>query len=117
MDQLTQKKRVEVEEVVINAVCQHFGLEVETFLTNRLTDSVSAYRRHACYYLIRRNTLLSFDKIAALFYTTKSTITCGFYKLEGLIYVKDRRIVGDIEHIQRLVDNFIKKSKEQSLES
>jgi chromosomal replication initiation ATPase DnaA len=116
MDQLTQKKRVEVEEVIINAVCQYFGLDVDAFRRSRSTDSVSAYRRHACYYLIRKNTLLSFDKIAALFYTTKSTITCGFYKLEGLVYVKDRRIVGDIDHLQRLVDNFIKKLKEQSLE-
>jgi chromosomal replication initiation ATPase DnaA len=115
MEPLNEKKRTEVEQVVINATCEHFGLDVEEFIRNRSTDTVSAYRRHACYYLIRQNTMLSFDSIALLFKTGKSTIQCGFYKIEGLIDIKDRRIVGEVEHIQQLINNFIRKSKEQSL--
>lgn len=115
MEQQNTKKRVDVENVVINATCEHFGLNVDEFVNDRSTDTVSAYRRHACYYLIRKNTMLSFDKIALLFKTGKSTIQCGFYKIDGLIDIKDRRIVGEVEHIQTLINNFIRKSKEQSL--
>jgi chromosomal replication initiation ATPase DnaA len=115
MEPTISRKTTDVEQVVINATCEHFGLDVEQFIANRATDTVSAYRRHACYYLIKENTLLSFDKIGQLFKTGKSTIQFGYYRIEGFIYIKDRRIVGEIDHIQQLINNFIKKSKENSL--
>ena len=103
------------EDVIIQATCNFFGLEVNEFKTNRSTDTVSAYRRHTCYYLLRKNTMLSYDKIGELFNTGKSTIQFGFEKIDGFMSIKDRRIVGEVEHIQQLINNFIKKSMEQSL--
>ncbi len=115
MEELIHKTPVKLENVIIEVTAKHFGLTADELKKSKATDTVSAYQRHVCYYLLRINTMLSFDKIAIPFTTGKSTIQFGFEKIEGFLSVRNRRIVGDVDHLQNLINNFIKKSKEQSL--
>jgi hypothetical protein len=92
------------QEVIIEAVCQHFGLSKLDLETRK--DHNTAYIRDICFYLIKKETYLSDEQIGQELKRGRCVARLGGIKSENLISIKDRRILGDLNKINMLLGTF-----------
>jgi len=97
----------ELQEKIISATAQYYGIEVEKYKLNtrKAVDNETAYRKHVCYFMLRQYTFLSYDSIALIFDTGQSTIKCGVNKINDLL-TYNRRTIADVMLIRKVIDNF-----------
>ncbi len=98
------------EDLIIKAVCTHFGIEKQALIS--LRDHNSSYIRYICFYLIRKHTFLSYYKISNLLQRSDCMSTVGYSKVEGLLEIKDRRILRDLNEINQLINIFTAEKKD-----
>lgn len=92
------------QEVIIEAVCQHFGISRQDLEERR--DHEAAYMRDICFYLIRKETYLSYVKIGPTLKRGHCVAHAGLVKTENLLSIKNRRILGDLNKINTLLGTF-----------
>ncbi|KQC02088.1 helix-turn-helix domain-containing protein [Pedobacter sp. Hv1] len=100
-----------IEEIIIKAASVHFGLEVKEYTENRSKDHYSSYQRFIAIYLLRENTLLSFEAIGKFFGRKDCTTRNGYNQISGLEAIKDRRTITDIREITSIIDSFTEQKK------
>lgn len=106
----TQKQ---IHEIVIDSTALYFGISVDQLKNDKMPKYEAAYRRHVCFYLIRKNSdRLSREFIADIFNIGKSTVEHGENKIASELTIY-RRTMGDVKDIQDLIDNF-RKNLQQS---
>lgn len=101
MENLTAKP---IHENIITLVCEYFGVDRDE-LNNKKKDRQSAYRRWVCWYMIKKNTQMTFQTIGNHFNTKHSTIQDGYKGLEDLLSYERLTIV-NVRDLQKVIDNF-----------
>ncbi len=89
---------------IIDLVCEFFGVTPEE-LDNKRMNTLSSYRRRICWYLLKKNTAMSYEDISCEFNTKHTTIVYGYKGIEDLL-TYDRRTIDDIKDLQKIIDNF-----------
>lgn len=89
---------------IIDLVCEFYGINY-TELDDKKPNQFSSYRRHICWYLLRKNTTMSYACIAKEFNTRYSTIQNGLDNIDNLLSY-DRLTKGTVKDLQNIIDNF-----------
>lgn len=94
-----------LENVIIQMCAKRFDISVDDYLNKKSNKPENVLKRHYSYYLIRKNTLLSFRAIGELFGTDHSVVNKGYNRIEAFLSY-DKRIINEINNLQKIIDNF-----------
>lgn len=103
------QKKQQLQEIILDAASFHFGIELSFLKENKKQDRNSTFRRYICFYVMKKQTLLSNDEIAAIFGLKESAIRNGINRIEAWKDIKDKRTMTDIKQIEIIIDNFNEK--------
>ncbi len=109
-------KNKQIHDIVITATAQFFDMSTDDLIKGKSKKRTEAYKRHICFYLIRKNNpVISREFIADIFSTGASTIEHGEKCIMNANDIYGG-IMDDVNDIQSLIDNFKQKNRAQLLQ-
>jgi chromosomal replication initiation ATPase DnaA len=93
-------------DIVVEAVIIYFGTDKAVLMgQQRKKKTEEVFFKYACFYLVKKNTEMSFQDIADTFGISNSNTRHGINSIENQMAIYSR-IVAHIQNLQQIIDNF-----------